>query len=107
MQDRSVPYEGGWKRVFNWKSYELWVYIVSVNESVTFWIDNNNCDPVPEVKKSKSGRIITKTYTNSNDNSDVVLVTYVDGSHEWFKSPPHEISAINQLWDFFEKHPKR
>jgi len=106
MQDISVPYEGGWKQVYNWKSYELWVYIVSVNESVTFWIDNNNCNPVPEVKKSKSERIITKTYINENGNSDVVLVTYIDGGHEWFKSPKHELSAIDLLWEFFEQHPK-
>jgi polyhydroxybutyrate depolymerase len=106
IQDKSVPYEGGWKQVFNWTSYELWVYIVSVNESITFWTENNKCDPVPEIKKSESGRIITKTYSNGIDNSDVVLVTYVDGGHEWFKSPPHELSAVDLLWEFFEQHPK-
>jgi polyhydroxybutyrate depolymerase len=106
MKDKSVPYEGGWKQVFDWKSYELWVYIISVNESVTFWVENNNCNPIPEINISKSGRIITKTYTNNFDNADVVLVTYVEGDHEWFKSPPHELSAVDKLWDFFEKHPK-
>jgi len=106
MQDEEVPFEGGWKKVVEWGSGESWVYLVSVNESVSFWVEYNNCDPTPQVKKSESGHIITRTYTNGNASSEVVLVTYIEGGHEWFKSPPHEISAIDIIWDFFEQHPQ-
>jgi len=107
LQDNAVPYEGGWKNVFEWNSDELWVYTVSVNESISFWVENNNCNPYPQIIQSEDERIITKNFKSSDDKSDVVLVTYLDGSHEWFKSPPHEISAIDFMWEFFEQNPKK
>ena len=107
LQDESVPYAGGWKQVFDWGSNDLWVYIVSVNESVSFWVEHNNCDPIPQVETSESGRMIIKTYMNGTDNSEFVLVTYVEGNHEWFKSPPHEMSVNDLVWDFFEQHPQQ
>jgi polyhydroxybutyrate depolymerase len=106
LQDKSVPYEGGWKHIFEWKSDDLWVYTVSVNESITFWVENNYCDSNPHISKSENERIITTRYKSNDGNSDVVLVTYLDGGHEWFKSPPHELSAIDIMWDFFEQNPK-
>jgi len=107
LNDNVVPYEGGWKNVFEWGSEELWVYTKSVNESVSFWVENNNCNPIPHINKSEDGGIITRSYSNNFDTSDVVLVTYIDGGHEWFKSPPHEMSAIDIMWEFFERHPQQ
>jgi polyhydroxybutyrate depolymerase len=106
LQDEAVPYDGGWKNVFEWGSEDLWVYTMSVNESISFWVENNKCNPIPKIIKSENGCIITRTYENYHDNSDVILVTYTDGGHEWFKSPPHERSAIDIMWEFFEQHPK-
>ena len=106
LKDEAVPYNGGWKQVFEWRSEDLWVYTISVNESISFWVENNNCYPTPTIVKSDNERIITRIYKDDIDNSDVVLVTYLDGGHEWFKSPPYEISAIDIMWDFFEQHPQ-
>jgi polyhydroxybutyrate depolymerase len=106
MKDKNVPYDGGWKQVINWNSYESWVYVMSVNESVSFWIENNNCNPIPDVETSESEKIIIETYTDGNDNSKVVLVSYEEGGHEWFKSPRHELSAIDLAWEFFSSHSK-
>ena len=77
-----------------------------MNESISFWVENNNCNPNPEIIKSENGRIITKNFKSNEGTSDVVLVTYIDGGHEWFKSPPHEISALDLMWEFFEKNPQ-
>lgn len=107
MQDTAVPYEGGWVKVLAISSDELWTYSISVNESVSFWVEYNNCELIPQINVSESGRIITRTYTNGSDSSEVVLITYVDGGHEWFKSPPHEMSATDLMWEFFEQHPKQ
>ena len=107
MKDRTVPYDGGWKQVINWSSYESWVYIVSVNESVSFWVENNNCNPIPNVNTTESGKIIIKSYTDGDDSSEVVLTSYVDGGHGWFKYPQFELSAIDLAWDFFSNHPKK
>jgi len=106
LKDEAVPYNGGWKNVFKLGLEELWVYTISVNESISFWIEYNKCNPIPQIYKSKDEKIITRVYTNDIDKSDVVLVTYIDGGHEWFKSPPHEISAIDIMWEFFKEHPQ-
>ncbi len=104
MNDPAVPYEG-----LIWEGTILYL---SVNESVEFWVENNGCDPVPEVNISESGNIITRTYTNGSNGTEVVLYTVADGGHDWFGGPefiwpPCEISINDLIWEFFEKHPKQ
>ena len=106
MNDEPVPYEGGWNFVFKIGLLEAWMYFISVNQSVSFWVEQNNCDKIPQINISESGRIIIRTYSNGCNNSEVVLVTYVDGRHEWFQTPRYEISATDLMWEFFEKHTK-
>ena len=112
LQDRNLPYYGGWVN----GSIRLWntniqviinTYFLSVNESVSFWVEHNNCDTIPEIETSPSGNIIKQTYANGTDGSEVILVTYVNGIHEWFSSPPHELSATDLMWEFFEANPKQ
>ena len=96
--DAVFPYEGGGEREY-----------VSVNDSVAFWVEHNNCDPIPRVNISESGKIITRTYTNGSDNTEVTLYIIVDGIHEWFGGndrSPCEISATEVIWRFFKQHPK-
>ena len=107
MQDQPVPYEGGWVNCLKLGSFEMWNYALSVNESVAFWVEHNNCDTIPEIETSPSGNIIKQTYANGTDGSEVILVTYVNGIHEWFSSPPHELSATDLMWEFFEANPKQ
>ena len=116
LQDRNLPYEGGWVN----GTISLWntniqvvvnTYFLSVNESVSFWVEHNNCNPIPEIETSSSGNIIKHTYANGTDGSDVVLYIVVNGGHEWFGGPeafwpPCEISSTDLMWDFFEQHPK-
>ena len=103
MNDSSVPYDG----VKNPETEDILLY--SVNESVGFWVEHNNCDPNPQINISDSGNIISRTYTNDNRDFDVVLYTVVDGEHEWFGSSysPCEISINDIMWEFFENHPKK
>ena len=84
--------------------------LCSVNESVSFWVYHNNCDPIPQVEISESGNIITRIYANGSQNTEVVSYTLVDGIHEWFGSSsclPCEISCNDLMWEFFESHPKQ
>jgi len=101
IKDQDIPYGGGWVSS---------MYYYSVNESVSFWVNHNNCNSTPEINISESGNIITRTYSNGSDGSEVVLYTIVNGGHEWFGSSwflPCEISVNDCMWDFFEKHPKK
>jgi len=107
MHDHAVPYEGGWVNFLKLGLFEMWNYLLSVNDSVAFWVEHNKCDPIPIITKTVSGRMITRTYTNGSQDSEVVVVTYVNGIHEWFFSPPHELSATDLMWEFFDRHPKQ
>jgi len=105
MNDSLVLYNGG-------KSPSGDTYL-SVNESVAFWVEHNQCDPTPQIEISESRNIIKKTYANGSQGSEVVLYTVVDGVHGWFGAPdwpyeyPCEISATELIWDFFAAHPKQ
>ena len=100
MNDSDVPYNGIYDNGDWW--------LISVNDSVSFWVEHNQCDPNPQINISESGNIIKKTYTNGSLGTEVVLYTVVDGVHGWFGSPywPCEISATELIWEFFESHPK-
>lgn len=105
MNDSLVPYDGGVG-----PSGDIFL---SVNESVTFWVEHNQCDPTPQINISESGNIIKKTYANGSNGADVVLYSVVNGSHGWFGAPdwpytyPCEISAADLIWQFFNTHPKQ
>jgi polyhydroxybutyrate depolymerase len=113
LKDLNLPYDGGWVngtiRLFNTNiKKDINTYFLSVNESVSFWVNHNNCNPEPEV--NESGNIIKTTYVEGDDDSEVVLFTVKDGGHEWFGSPlfPDRNISINTLmWEFFENHPRK
>jgi polyhydroxybutyrate depolymerase len=95
IQDETVPYEGNAR-------------FDSVNESVSFWVEHNNCDPNPEVNVSESGNIIRKTYRNGSDGTEVILYSVANGTHSWYgsaDSPIQEISTTELIWEFFKRYP--
>ena len=107
IEDRNVPYKGGWVEG-KIGPFPFSVYYLSVDESVSFWVDKNNCNPEPEV--NESGNVIKTTYKQGDKNTEVVLYTVKDGGHEWFGSPyfPDRNFSINDnMWEFFETHPKQ
>ena len=107
--DRFLPYKGG--GAYN---------ISSVNESVAFWVEHNECNPTPDINTSPSGKIIRRTYMNGKNGTEVVLYTTVGGDHWWPGNPStswpgspwlidtiQEISATDLIWEFFVAHPKQ
>jgi polyhydroxybutyrate depolymerase len=109
MQDTRVPYYGGKGegKVFSWMSTE---------DSVQFWVESNNCNPTPDTTTSDSGNIIIDKYKEGSENTEVVLISIVDGTHSWpggkkgwdnGPEPTEEISATDMIWDFFSKHTKK
>jgi polyhydroxybutyrate depolymerase len=96
--DLNVPYDGS-------------KFFVSVNTSISFWVEHNECNPSPEINTSASGKIIRSTYTNGDNGTEVVLYTIKGGPHYWpgnkFYDPIDEISATDLIWEFFAAHPKQ
>lgn len=97
--------------------YETDEYSLGVNESVQFWVEKNNCNPIPEITVSESGNIITRTYSGGDEDTEVILYTIVNGTHTWpgndyppdnpLHDPINEISATDLIWEFFKAHPKQ
>ena len=112
MNDTRVPYDGGKPSEGNAHVYS-WM---STNDSISFWVEHNECNTTPERIISESGNIIIDTYSEGIDNTEVKLVTIVDGTHSWpggkkgwpgGPEPTQEISATDMIWDFFKEHPKQ
>jgi polyhydroxybutyrate depolymerase len=100
--DENVPYDGGHGSQTSGTRIDL-----SVNESIAFWVEQNECDPVPEM--NVSGNISIKTYHNGLAGTEVMLVTILNGEHWWPGAPQdpyQEILATDVIWEFFENHPK-
>ncbi len=56
---------------------------LSANDSVVFWIENNNCSTLPSHKLSENGRIEERRYTGGMNDTEVHLITLIHGSHSW------------------------
>lgn len=81
---------------------------ISVNDSIDFWVEYNNSNPISEIEES--GNIIIETYKEGDMGTEVVLCTLIYGEHWWpgsEKDPYKEISASELIWEFFKTHPKQ
>jgi polyhydroxybutyrate depolymerase len=103
--DRIVPYDGGW---------DIWreTYYMSVADAVNFWVDNNNCDTEPETHVSETGNVTIDRYTGGDAGTEVLVYTIHNKGHIWFggpswEDPDPEVSTTDEMWEFFEAHPKQ
>ena len=107
LLDEHVPYNGGHGNNSSGSRIDL-----SVNESISFWVEHNECITTPNRKISDSGNIIIDYYLNGKNESEVVLVTIMNGGHWWPGSDKdstedQEINGTEINWEFFESHPKK
>ncbi len=113
MLDGRVPYDGGQPTAENTEG--AYSYL-SVDESISFWVEHNNCSPTPSTDISDNGNIITDTYPDGDNNTEVVLYSIADGKHAWpggekgwfgADEPTQEISATDSMWEFFNRHHRQ
>jgi len=111
MQDQHVLYDGGMgPEAINQGRIDS-----SVEKSIAFWVEANECDSNPYRESHFDGNILIDDYYDGClGNSAVVLVTIVDGGHAWpgTKSgigdePNHQISANQMMLEFFLARPKQ
>lgn len=111
MNDSRVPYNGGQPEIdtntYSW---------MSTNESISFWVEQNQCDSFPERTVSESGNIITDAYHGGLNGTEVQLISIVNGNHSWpggkkgwdqGDEPNKELDATDVIWDFFKNHAKK
>jgi polyhydroxybutyrate depolymerase len=110
VADPSVPYSGG-------PESDGPGNIVSVRNTIGFWINADNCDPSKVTRSISDDRnVIIDKYQSCNKNTAVVLYTIIDGTHRWpgddvpwYTLPGRDDSdvvATDVMWDFFAAHPR-
>jgi len=102
-KDKSVPYNGGWY-------WDHTSYYTSVADAVDFWVENNGCNPDPVT--NTIGNVTIDRYSGGDAGTEVVLYTIENKGHIWFggpawEDPNPEVSTTDEMWDFFEAHPKQ
>jgi len=119
--DPLMPYNGGevtgpfGKRKFG--------MVLSVHESVMFWVKNNGCSPDPIItdvtdKDPNDGaRVQKQQFTNGRNNSEVILYTIRNGGHTWPGGYQYlgewivgrtcrDLNATEVIWEFFERQER-
>jgi len=103
--DRLNPYNGGYGPGGG-------VDFASVEDTIQFWVTQNNCSSQAQV--NESGSILHELYTPCDRGAVVELYTIVGGEHAWpggesvgqgIGAPTTEISATLLMWEFFSSHP--
>lgn len=113
-EDPLVPYDGGNVSLFN----QTRGRILSVNDTVDFWIENNRCNSTPEfyefpdVDPDDGTRVILEKYEKGIDNTRVYLYSIIGGGHTWpgglqyfpewlIGKTCRDIDANEVIWEFF------
>jgi polyhydroxybutyrate depolymerase len=98
--------------------------VISVPESVMYWVTYNNCSPtpnsteLPDINPKDHTRVHRDLYSEGMNNTEVVLYTIINGGHTWpdgYQYLPnvlvgrttHDINANEVIWEFFSAHPKK
>lgn len=114
-EDALVPWSGGYV-TFGRKTYGR---ILSVPESVNFWVQHNNCERQPrtlehpDVDANDETRVYSETYGHCRNGVSVVLYRIEGGGHTWpqgqkylpafmIGSTSQDLDANHVIWSFFK-----
>jgi polyhydroxybutyrate depolymerase len=119
LNDPLVPFGGG--EIYGHFHRVKLGRVLSVNESIGFWVNRNRCSITPVVTEEpdrdpKDGTRVTRTqYINGIDETEVILYAIEGGGHTWpggFQYLPawiigktsRDIDADEIIWSFFKEH---
>jgi polyhydroxybutyrate depolymerase len=121
VNDPLVPFEGG--EVYgNFHLVKLGK-VLSVKESIMFWVNRNKCLTTPVVTEEpdrdpKDGtRVLRREYTNGIGQTEVIVYSIDGGGHTWPGGVQYlpewvigktcmDIDADEVIWSFFKKHSR-
>ena len=96
-QDQTIYYNGG-------GSY---ANCLSVAQSIAFWVKADGCASPPQQTTGQNGNLIEDDYDRCKGTTEVVLYTFVNGTHEWPKLQNNDsFNATDAVWEFFVRHAR-
>lgn len=116
IDDKFAPFKGGrGERSLSQTDFH------SVEFSIDCWVKTNECQAEPVVKQESAQvedgtQVTRKTWGRGKHGAEVVLIEIAGGGHTWpGRKPPllflgkstKNISANDEMWEFFKKHPRR
>jgi polyhydroxybutyrate depolymerase len=121
VNDPLVPFNGG--EIYGHFHMVKLGQVLSVNESIGFWVSRNKCSTTPVVTEEpdrdpKDGTKVTRNeYNDGMEGTEVTLYSVDGGGHTWpggFQYLPvwligktsRDIDANEVIWEFFKKHSR-
>jgi len=97
--------------------------VISVPDSVMYWVNNNNCNISPEsewlpdIDPRDGTKVRMDVYIDGDNQTEVVLYKIDNGGHTWpdgyqyfpkflIGRTSRDINANAIIWEFFNTHPK-
>ncbi len=114
-EDPLVPYDGG----MIWFLNRNFGKVKSINETVQFWVQHNNClrDPqittLPDSDLTDGCNVTTYEYVNGSENTSVFFYSIDGGGHTWPGGGEYsteslvgrvcyDFNACEHIWNFFD-----
>jgi polyhydroxybutyrate depolymerase len=121
VNDPLVPFNGG--EIFGHFHMVKLGLVLSANESVDYWVDQNKCATSPVISEEpdrdpKDGtRVTRKVFSGGIGGTEVILYSVDGGGHTWpggFQYLPvwligktsRDIDANEVIWEFFKRHSR-
>lgn len=114
--DKFAPFNGGrGERSLSQTNFH------SVEHSIRRWIKANGCREKPEIKEEPAHvqdgtKVTRKTWGGGKNGAEVILLEIEGAGHTWPGRKPglmflgkstQNISANDEMWEFFLKHPRK
>lgn len=116
--DPIVPWEGGNITIF----FKKVGVVVSTEETIQFWVEHNQCDPIPITKSlpdkapDDGSKVKVITYKNEKNNCEVILYMIEGGGHcfpgsniperRFTGRKNNDINGAEIIWGFFKEHQR-
>lgn len=111
MDDNDIHFKGGRSAHRN-SERTYW----SVNDSVQFWVENNQCRQGPLDSGQAGGAVQIQTWKDCSNAAEVRLYKIQKWGHIWpgpyytanlpDDDPLHDFDAAEIIWQFFKRFPK-
>lgn len=120
--DAIVPYDGGTIPILGSSQYGGGT-VISVPDTITFWLKNNGCTMPPhsvttalnDVDPEDDSTVVTNRFSGCPEDGEVLTYTIINGGHAWpgMERPRHrkkdvvinqDIHTEDEIWAFFSRH---